>query len=196
MRARSTSSLVLVTSLLLSGCLGQAREAFPPSHAADAAFNHAQTLLQEGHLDEAEQQFLAMTVRWTEHASPWTNLGYIYRQQARREEALVAFRRAVFIDPGDCLAWMHIASVHGEQFAFRDAERALLQCLEASPTHPAAWLNLGVLYELRLGELTRARSAYERYQSVRPDNNMPVARWIADLTRRIEQSQHLAGGVP
>ncbi len=202
MRIRCISVVLLL--VWLTGCVsvaptlpvGDARKPEAKKVSpAEREFAAAESLLRQGNLDKAEARFLAITERWPRYSSPWTNLGYLYRKTGRPEEALAAFEKAVSNNAADCVALMHLADIHSEQYQFDIAADALRQCVEQQPEYAAAWLHLGVVHELNLGDLPAALAAYERYQLVSDGADKQVGRWIADLNRRIQQSQALAGGV-
>ena len=196
MRRRCIELLVLVT--VLAGCASSPELARQPATAwltgpVDAEFERAREKIVAGDLAAAEVLLIEFTGRWPGYASGWTNLGYVLRQRGKTEEALTAFEQAIAVDAGDCIAANHLAGIRRERYDFGGAEAAWRQCLEHDPANAAAWLNLGILYELNLGELAQALAAYEQYQAIAGAEDERVSMWIADLTRRIERSQHLAG---
>jgi len=199
MRERFTSlAPVLLLVAMLGGCATDLtpapdEPAAARPTAAQARFEAGEAKLAMGDLEAAEHIFASIAERWPAFASPWTNLGYIYRHTGRPDEAIRALERAIERDPADCIAHQHLAAIHRARFDFEAAEVSYRACLEHRPDEAAAWLNLGVLYELYLGRLADALVAYERYQAaaINPDDRVEI--WIADLSRRIEQSQHLAG---
>ena len=77
------------------------------------------------------------------------------------------------------------------QGKFGEAEAAYLKAVTASPDYALAHYNLGVLYELYLQRLDAALQHYERYQAVTGEDKQ-VAKWIADLKRRLGNTQRTA----
>jgi hypothetical protein len=45
-------------------------------------------------------------------------------------------------------------------------------------------LNLGILYDLYLGDTQRALEQYARYLSLFPNGDPTVSKWVADLKNR------------
>jgi len=67
---------------------------------------------------------------------------------------------------------------------FTDAEGAYLQALAADPNYAPAHLNLGVLYDMYLGEPQQALEQFERYIAIAGENKQ-VNGWVAELRKRV-----------
>jgi tetratricopeptide (TPR) repeat protein len=67
---------------------------------------------------------------------------------------------------------------------FEAAEQEYLAALEKSADDPITHYNIGILYDLYLGEADRALKHYLRYQELTGQANRQVAGWIVDLQRR------------
>jgi tetratricopeptide (TPR) repeat protein len=74
---------------------------------------------------------------------------------------------------------------------FLEAEAAYLKAVTVSPDYALAHYNLGVLNELYLQRLEVALKHFETYQSLVGEDKQ-VAKWIADLTRRVAANQRTA----
>lgn len=148
-------------------------------------FEQAVALLQEDRYREAEVLLLAITSEQPELAGPWINLGQVYVATDQPEEARRAFEAAAAANPYNCTAHNELgllARVNGD---FEAAERHYLDCIERVPEDRAAYLNLGILYELYLGRLTDALVSYRQYQSLSTEPDRRVDGWVMDLERRL-----------
>jgi tetratricopeptide (TPR) repeat protein len=148
-------------------------------------FEQAVALLQEDRYREAEALLLTITGEQPELAGPWINLGQIYVALGQPEEARQAFEAAVAANPYNCTAHNELgllARVNGD---FEAAERHYLNCIERVPDDRAAYLNLGILYELYLGRLPEALVSYRQYQSLGTEPDRQVEGWVVDLQRRL-----------
>ncbi|MGH8222819.1 MAG: tetratricopeptide repeat protein, partial [Woeseiaceae bacterium] len=74
---------------------------------------------------------------------------------------------------------------------FEEAEAAYLKAVTADPEYALAHYNLGVLNELYLQRLDVALQHFERYQELSGEDEQ-VTKWIADLKRRIANTQRTA----
>jgi len=148
-------------------------------------FEQAVALLQEDRYQEAEVLLLTITGEQPELAGPWINLGQVYVALGQPEEARRAFEAAVAANPYNCTAHNELgllARVNGD---FEAAERHYLNCIERVPDDRAAYLNLGILYELYLGRLPEALVSYRQYQSLGTEPDRQVEGWVVDLERRL-----------
>jgi predicted Zn-dependent protease len=104
----------------------------------------------------AEQQFNA------DRPEAQVNLGQVLIQRGRADEAIAAFREAIHLDRTFVPAYVNLADAHRAQGQEREAERALLDGIAASPAsavlHHSRGLALVRQHRLRdaLSELERA----------------------------------------
>lgn len=151
-----------------------------------ASFVRATELLRSGRLVEAEALLLQVTDDQPELAGPWINLARVFVAQDREDDAVAALDQAVLANPGNCAARTELGVLLRRRGEFEAAEAHYLACLERQPGYEAAYLNLGILYDLYLGRLADALAAYRQYQSlaIEPDRQVDV--WVVDLQRRLD----------
>ena len=94
--------------------------------------------------------------------------------------------------PDDCHALVQRGLLERQQLGFRAAEADYQACLAVTPGFLPAILNLGILYELYLGEPEKALAQYRTYQALAPESR--VASWIAVLERRVDERANLLAG--
>lgn len=148
-------------------------------------FDRATELLLAGRHREAETLLLELTRDQPELAGPWINLAQVYRAQNRDDDAVAALEQAVLANPGNCDARTELGVLLRRRGEFGAAETHYLTCLEYRPDYQAAYLNLGILYDLYLGRLDDALAAYRRYQSLAAEPDRRVDVWVVDLERRL-----------
>jgi tetratricopeptide (TPR) repeat protein len=151
-----------------------------------AVFTRATELLGQGRLVEAEALLLEVTSDQPELAGPWVNLAQVYLAQQRDDEALGALEQAVLANPANCAARTELGVLLRRRGEFSAAESHYLACLEYQPDYQAAYLNLGILYDLYLGRLTDALAAYRQFQSLAAEPDRRVNVWVVDLERRLD----------
>jgi Flp pilus assembly protein TadD len=152
--------------------------------ATQRAFDAARRALAAGRLEEAERGFLALTRTQPALGGPHANLGVIYRQTDRLPQAVAAFERAIELSPRQPAFHNQLGITQRQAGRFALARAAYEQALEVDPNYAPAVLNLGILFDLYLGERERALPLYERYATLVPGDE-PVRRWIADLKNRV-----------
>lgn len=148
-------------------------------------FARATELLLEDRLVEAEALLVEVTSDQPELAGPWVNLAQVYLAQERKDEAVAALEQAVAANPANCAARTELGVLLRRGGEFDAAEAHYLACLEYQPDYQAAHLNLGILYDLYLGRLDEALTAYRRYQNLTAEPDRRVEIWVVDLERRL-----------
>ncbi len=75
-----------------------------------------------------------------------------------------------------------------EQGHFSEAKAAYERALALDPAHANAAYNLGILYDLYLGDKAQAQAQFERYLSLTPSGDTQVSKWLVELKNRKEAS--------
>ncbi len=199
---------VLVSGALLQGCAvsgpsggpseaaaldfsdpGLAGKPLPPAPEVlgrnAETFARATELLQAERLLEAEALLLEITDDQPELAGPWINLAQVFVAQGREDDAIAALEQAVLANPGNCAGRTELGVLLRKRGEFAAAEAHYLACLEYQPGYQAAYLNLGILYDLYLGRPDEALAAYRHYQDLAGDDDRRVRGWVMDLERRV-----------
>jgi tetratricopeptide (TPR) repeat protein len=187
-----------IDGLYSVGALDSSLRILTPSRQVPAGaarlFRKATQALEDKRYDRAEPILDELIVQLPDFSSLHTNLGIVYANTSRTEMALVSLNRAVELRPDDCAPKVQIGLLERQLRDFQAAEKTYLNCVRGDPNYAPAYLNLGILYELYMGRLPEALSAYERYQALSPSKR--VASWVKDLHRRVDTEKQLAvGGV-
>lgn len=74
------------------------------------------------------------------------NLGYVYEQQGKREDAISCFREAVRIKPTLDRAWYGMGMAHAASGRHDEAAAALEEASRLQPMNTLAWYALGMAY--------------------------------------------------
>jgi len=137
--------------------LGQALLALRKTEDAHAAFLRAAALdpstpqfrvaaasclAMQGSLGQAEQELRAVTQRHPGYALAWYNLGNVLQEQARHEESLEYFRRAIELDPTLADAHNNLGRALHRLERFEAAEQAYRRCLALRPDYAVGNFNL------------------------------------------------------
>ena len=109
------------------------------------------------------------------------------------EQAQQAFAQAIAANGKNLDAYNQLAVVKREQGDFAGAEGLYLQALEVWPQHAASHRNIGILYDLYLGQFDKALLHFESYQQLQQEPDRQIAGWIIDLKRRLQNVARVEG---
>jgi len=114
-----------------------------------------------GNLRAAESAYRAVLALDPENATAHNNLGFIYGQQQRWDDALLHLRTALEKDPRSSMAHSNLGQVLAAQGCWRDGLEHLEKAVALNPDNAQAWENLGRIC-LLAGNAERAEYAWER----------------------------------
>lgn len=106
------------------------------------------------------------------------------------EQANSYFEKMLEKGPRSSATMNHYAIFLREQWEIDRAKAVYLQALNMAPRDPLTHYNVGILYELYLGDLKQALKHFKAYNKNVMEPNPKVKGWIADLTRRIEAEKN------
>lgn len=158
------------------------------SATANAEYKRALDAMDSQDWSGAEQILKKLTNQHPELSSPWQNLGVAQARLDKLTEAQQSFKRAIESNAANQEAYNQLALLHRRQGEFEKAEASYQRAIGIWPAYPAIRLNLGILYELYLGDLGKALQQYNIYQSLLPEPDRRVKGWISDLKRRMQVS--------
>jgi tetratricopeptide (TPR) repeat protein len=161
------------------------------SPAAQNLFDQAVWVMSSGDLIDAELRFKEFLLQYPDVAAAYVNLAIIYRRNGDLEASRGAVDQALEVDPDFAPALNQLGLLLRKSGKFQEAESAYLKAITVSPDYALAHYNLGVLNELYLQRLDLALQYFEQYQQL-VGGDEEVAKWIIDLTRRVEAGQQSA----
>jgi len=85
-----------------------------------------------------------------------------------------------------------LGSIYRRTGRFDDAETAYLKALQLAPDYANAHLNIGILYDIYLSNLSAALNHYQRYQTISGGDNTVVNKWIIDVKQRLAKTMGAA----
>jgi Tfp pilus assembly protein PilF len=151
-------------------------------------FNNAHAAMENQQWELAEQELNSLIEEYPQFSGPYLDLAMIYRQTQQTARADEYFARAIATNPDNVMAYNQYAIFLREQGSFQQSEAVYLQALDVWPDYPDGHRNLGVLYDLYLGNKEAALIHYERYQQLTADTDPLVSAWILDLQRQLGTS--------
>lgn len=136
---------------------------------------------------EAEDLLVRMSETYPNLSGIYVNLGIIYLQLPDFVEAERALVFALGLNKTNFDAYTVLGVVYREQGKFAEAEQNYLNALALWPHHAASQRNLGILYDLYLGEFEKALEHYRVSQHLAGGESRELKLWIVDLERRIAE---------
>ncbi len=209
---RMTIAQVIVVQLLLSGCAAQplvvgndaesgaadtlrvstqppAANPYLRGRRSAPAEAQRRFALAQGFIEEKEWQGALLELQdlaesYPQLSGPCLNLALVYRQLGDTDQAEHWFQQSIENNARNISAYDQYGIFLREQGRFDEAETIYLQALEQWEASADTHRNIGILYDLYVGEPDKALQHYYRYQVLTGDKDREVAGWIADLERR------------
>lgn len=161
-------------------------EAKQPPRAAQQLFDQALNAMSTKKWQEAELLLQQLTAEYPNLSGAYVNLGIVYRNTNRADKAAEAFQAAISANSLNVEAYNQLAFLQREQGDFKAAEENYLSALKVWPKHAQSHKNLGILYDLYLGQLDKALDHFQKYEYLVGDDDKLIAGWIIDLQRRVD----------
>ncbi len=162
----------------------QPQEVISPE--ARQQYDDALKAMRNGDNAKAKELLSNLSKTYPDLSGPYTNLGLIYFREGKIDEAEAEFLQAVKANPKSAVSYNHLGIISRGKGKFQEAKAHYEQALKINDDYAYAHLNLGILYDLYLGELDKALEHYNRFQSLSPEKDPEVEKWIVDLKRRMK----------
>ncbi|MEZ5571395.1 MAG: tetratricopeptide repeat protein [Halioglobus sp.] len=160
----------------------QGREAVPP--AVQRQFDQARVLIEAQEWQGAVLELQALTQAHPELSGASLNLALVYQQTGDTEQAQHWFQQSIEANPHNIAAYNEYGIFLRKQGHFEEAELVYLKALEQWEESADSHRDIGILYDLYLGDSDKALQHYRRYQALTGAQDRAVAGWISDLERR------------
>lgn len=196
---RSIETCTLALCLVLAACAGKPKIApravetmsreqpkTTTNAMAQRDYERALTALQRGQTAAAEHVFQRLCEKYPDLAGPCANLALLHFQAGRLDQAEKHFLAAVARNSREPRYYNHLGVVYRNLGRFTDARKAYGQALILDDSYAEAHLNLGILYDLYLGDYSAATRHYQRYAELVPQEAPRVNGWLADLQKRAQ----------
>jgi len=154
-------------------------------------YEQAVASMAAGDSIDAELRFQEFLLQYPDYPGAHVNLAIIFSGRGDFQAAENSLTDALIIDPTHPVALNQLGMLLRRQGKFQEAQAAYTKALQSDPNYALAHYNLGILNDLYLQQLESALQHYEQYQ-VLAGEDPQVARWIADLKRRISAAQRTA----
>lgn len=145
---------------------------------------------RHGKLEEAKEHFQASLRLRPEDPNAgniYINLGTIYDEQGQLGNAIVAYRAAVRLNPGNLMPHYNLGVAYAAQGRFEEAVQEFNAVLRIEPTFVEARHNLGMAY-MEMGIFGNAREEFEAALKLKPDFALS-RKAIASIESTIRQNK-------
>ncbi|MGA1791007.1 MAG: tetratricopeptide repeat protein [bacterium] len=141
-----------------------------PEHSD--VYNHLGLIeYQRGEWDLALKEF-QRSAELFEYAEVYYNVSLVYQKKEKIEDAIVAVKKAIELDPDYAESWNHLGNLYLAQNNIQEAAAQFQKALELDPRHVTAHNNLGLVYSQR-GETDKAIEQFN--EAVQLDTNSAEA---------------------
>lgn len=138
-----------------------------PAHVK--TFQRGLNLIQQGHFDDAEKAFKSILLVEPKALDVRINLGFIAFKKGNYTQAYDMFSKITQEVPNDIESLNRLALSAMYLGKFDEAEKLLLQCVEARPEHYDTWMNLCALAGFMHDEIKGLNYATKAL-SIRPND--------------------------
>ena len=144
---------------------------------------------RKGNSKEAIRLFKQTIVSYPQYAPAYTNLGLQQLHIRNRSAAKINLTKAITLKPNNPISYNHLGVIARINGNFDEALKLYQKSLDLNEDYALAHLNMGILQDLYLYDLTQALEHYESYQSLIKKKDKLVAKWIIDIKRRIAKNK-------
>ncbi len=113
----------------------------------------------------------------------------IYLNQGKLQQAITAVDLSLKNNERNYYSLNLKGIVLREMGKFEESREVYLAAIKVYPPYPNSHLNLGVLADIYMGELSFALIQYREYMKLVDNKDKTVANWILELERRIKAEQ-------
>ena len=135
---------------------------------ADAYYNKATTLKDQGKLEAAEKSYIKTLSIKPNFADAYNNMGIVLKDKGSLERAIEAFKKAISIKPDYAEAYNNMGNALIFQGKLDDALKANQKSISINPNNAKTYSNMGVILKEQ-GKLDKAIEAYKKALFISPN---------------------------
>jgi len=151
-----------------------------------ADYDNALRLLEQKQYEQGIALLLELTQSAPNLTAPHVDLGIAYGRSGDLDNAEASLKRALDLNPRHPVAYNELGILYRRKGQFAAARASYEKALAVFPGFHFARLNLAILCDVYLADLTCALDNYVAYQQAVPDDKQ-AGMWIADLRARVSR---------
>jgi Tfp pilus assembly protein PilF len=172
----------------MTAATSEKTEAAPMDAAQQQAVDTVLEVMRAGEWQAAREMMQDLIISYPTLAVAYANMGTIQQQLGYNEQAGKSWLKALELRPGWATLCNRMGIYYREQGRFEQALAMYQQALVSDDGYAMTHRNIGILYELYLGEGAKALEHYRRYRELVGEEEKEVLLWIADLERRVKRA--------
>ncbi|CAA0090705.1 Uncharacterised protein [BD1-7 clade bacterium] len=149
------------------------------------AMADALALIEDGETEKAQKALESLVESLPRFSGPAYNLAQLKKDQKDLEGAQKAAQLAVERNQYNTHARNLLALIYREQGDFENAEAQYKEALSIWGGYAPAYRNLGILYDMYMGQPEKALGYYKQYNMLQAKPSKQVTGWTVDIERRV-----------
>ncbi|CAA0121943.1 Uncharacterised protein [BD1-7 clade bacterium] len=149
------------------------------------AMASALALIEAGETEKAQEALESLVESLPRFSGPAYNLAQLKKDQKDLEGAQKAAQLAVERNQYNMYARNLLALIYREQGDFENAEIQYKEALSIWGGYAPAYRNLGILYDMYMGQPEKALGYYKQYNMLQAEPSKQVTGWTVDIERRV-----------
>ena len=125
-------------------------------------------LYNQGKLQQVFNEAQELTKHYTKSLTLWNLMGASAAQTGKLDQAVLAFKKAAFLEPQNAQARYNMGKTLMEQGKLEAATEAFSKAVDLKPDYADAYNNMGIIFKEQ-GKLEEATEAFNKALSIKPD---------------------------
>jgi tetratricopeptide (TPR) repeat protein len=141
---------------------------------------------------DATTKMIAVVDNYPELSGPAYNLAYYYYQLDYDNDAIKYLDIATARNYYNVEAHNLKAKIYRDRSDFENAEKAYKEAIAAWGGYLPAYKNIGIMYDLYMGQPEKAYEYYKQYNDYNPEEDRQVIGWAVVIERKMKAQQMMA----
>jgi len=153
------------------------------------AYKQTANFIKQKQYPNALNLMIKIKGKYPQLSGPNYQMARIYLLQKQFEKSIAQVDASLKKNPRNYYSMSLKGVILKNQGKFEEAKLSYLKAIETFPNYSKSHLNLGVLADVYLGELSLALSEYNIYMRLTSNKDKKVANWVLEVERRLRASK-------